>query len=129
MFNLDYLQKAKEKSGTENAGVHDTMATLNRFSAETIAAAIKTATREKTSFQFYVSGGGMHNPVLMKNIAALLPGSNFKSTADLQINPDAKEAVLFAVLANEAVCGGTINFGQGRNGIPNVSMGKISFPG
>jgi anhydro-N-acetylmuramic acid kinase len=36
---------------------------------------------------------------------------------------------LFAVLANEAVCGGAINFGKGRNGIPNVSMGKVSFPG
>jgi anhydro-N-acetylmuramic acid kinase len=104
------------------------LATLNRFSAETIAAAIKKATGDKTGFQFYVSGGGMHNPVLMKNIAALLPGSNFKSTAGLHINPDAKEAVLFAVLANEAICGGSLDFGKGRNGIPNVSMGKISFP-
>ncbi len=128
LFNLDYLQQAKERSGTSTISTYDTMATLNRFSAETIAVAIKTATHKKTSFQFYVSGGGMRNPVLMKNIAALLPGSNFKSTAELHINPDAKEAVLFAVLANEAVCGGTIHFGQGRNGIPNVSMGKISFP-
>lgn len=46
----------------------------------------------------------------------------------IDINPDAKEAVLFAVLANEAICGNAVNFGSGRNGIPNVSMGKISFP-
>lgn len=128
LFNPDYLQRAKEKSGASNISHEDIMATLNRFSAETITAAIKKATGEKTGFTFYVSGGGMHNPVLMKNIAALLPGSEFKSTAELKINPDAKEAVLFAVLANEAVCGGAINFGKGRNGIPNVSMGKISFP-
>jgi anhydro-N-acetylmuramic acid kinase len=71
----------------------------------------------------------MHNPLLMENIRSLLPGTQFKSTADLTINPDAKEAVLFAVLANEAVCGGAVSFGKGRNGIPGVSMGKISFPG
>jgi anhydro-N-acetylmuramic acid kinase len=125
LFNLDYLQQA---IGTKNISHEDIMATLNRFSAETIVTAIKKATGDKTGFQFYVSGGGMHNPLLMKNIAELLPGSDFKSTSGLQINPDAKEAVLFAVLANEAVCGGSIHFGKGRNGIPNVSMGKISFP-
>jgi anhydro-N-acetylmuramic acid kinase len=129
LFNLDYLQRAKEKANADPISHEDTMATLSRFSAETIAAAIKTAMGERSGFRFYVSGGGMHNPVLMKNIASLLPGSNFRSTSDLRINPDAKEAVLFAVLANEAVCGGSISFGKGRNGIPNVSMGKISFPG
>lgn len=121
LFNLAYL---------DNAGIsnEDTMATLNRFSAETITEAIKAVTKDGSGFHFYVSGGGMHNPLLMKNIAELLPGCTFKSTKELHINPDAKEAVLFAVLANEAVCGGTVSFGKGRNGIPNVSMGKISFP-
>jgi anhydro-N-acetylmuramic acid kinase len=129
LFNPDYLQQAKEKSGTTAISHEDTMATINRFSAETIVAAIKKATAGQTGFHFYVSGGGMHNPELMKNITELLPGINFKNTSALNINPDAKEAVLFAVLANEAICGGAINFGKGRNGIPNVSMGKISFPG
>ena len=128
LFNLDYLQCAKEKSGTDHISHEETMATINRFSAETIAAAIKKATAGQSGFHFYVSGGGMHNPALMKNIGELLPLSNFKTTAALNINPDAKEAVLFAVLANEAICGGAINFGKGRNGIPNVSMGNISFP-
>ncbi|MRG44047.1 anhydro-N-acetylmuramic acid kinase [Chitinophaga sp. SYP-B3965] len=121
LFNLAYL----DNTGISN---EDTMATLNRFSAETITEAIKAVTKDGSGFHFYVSGGGMHNPLLMKNIAELLPGCTFKSTKELHINPDAKEAVLFAVLANEAVCGGTVNFGKGRNGIPNVSMGKVSFP-
>lgn len=129
LFNIAYLDKAIEKAGATAISKEDTMATLNRFSAETITEAIKAVTKDGSGFHFYVSGGGMHNPLLMKNIAELLPGCTFKSTKELQINPDAKEAVLFAVLANEAICGGTINFGKGRNGIPNVSMGKVSFPG
>ena len=128
LFNPAYLQQAQERSGTTGMSQEDTMATLNRFSAETIAEAIRTVIKNSRDFHFYVSGGGMHNPLLMENIAQLLPGCTFKSTKELRINPDAKEAVLFAVLANETVCGGAVHFGKGRNGIPNVSMGKISFP-
>lgn len=128
LFNLQYLDKAKQKSQCLYISHEDTMATLNRFTAETIADAIKTVTNNKHEFAFFVSGGGMHNSLLMNHIATLLPGSSFKSTASLHINPDAKEAVLFAVLANEAVGGGNVHFGSGKNGIPNVSMGKISFP-
>ncbi len=41
------------------------------------------------------------------------------------MHPDAKEAVLFALLANEAVAG----TGAGFMNMPSVTMGKISFPG
>ena len=102
------------------------MATLNRFSADMIADAIKKSINE--NFKVYVSGGGMHNSLLMENIKSQLKQIQFYTTEELQIHPDAKEAVLFALLANECVCGGKILMGKGRNGIPNVSMGKISFP-
>jgi anhydro-N-acetylmuramic acid kinase len=128
LFNLAYLEQAKKKSATLQISNEDTMATLNQFSADTISDAIKRCLEQKNDFNFYVSGGGMHNPLLMKNISEQLPGVHFKSTSELHINPDAKEAVLFAVLANETICGSHVDFGKGRNGIPNVSMGKISFP-
>ena len=128
LFNLDYLRKAQEISGTKSIGHEDILATLNQFSADTISSAIKKCIGGNDNFQFYVSGGGMHNPLLMKNLAEQLPGCVFKSTRELNVNPDAKEAVLFAVLANETISGSAINFGTGRNGIPNVTMGKISFP-
>ena len=107
----------------------DVLATLNRFSADTITHAIKKCMEGKENFNFYISGGGMYNPLLLKNISKQLSGSVFRSTKELNINPDAKEAVLFAVLANEALCGSAVNFGEGRNGIPDVSMEKNSFPG
>ena len=70
----------------------------------------------------------MHNPLLMGNIRSQLPMMKFYTTDDLHIHPDAKEAVLFALLANECVCGEKINIGKGRNKIPAVTMGKISLP-
>jgi len=48
--------------------------------------------------------------------------------AKLGIDGDAKEAVLFAVLANETVAG-RVGEGAVLGGIPLVGMGKVSFPG
>ena len=104
------------------------MAILNRFSADTTADAIKRCMENDKEYSIYVSGGGMHNPLLMENIKSQLPGMKFFTTDSLHIAPDAKEAVLFALLANECVCGEKINVGEGRNKIPSVTMGKISFP-
>ena len=60
----------------------------------------------------------------MSHLKRLLPGSDFMDTAILGIPGDAKEAVLFAVLANETLSGGKTKFGQNIN----VCMGKISLP-
>ncbi|MBO0937728.1 anhydro-N-acetylmuramic acid kinase [Fibrella sp. HMF5335] len=129
VFSKLYVQNAQQQSGTETIAPDDLMATLTRFSAETIAQAIqRTLTQTKIVHpHVYMSGGGAHNPVLVGAINALLPGCTFARTDALGIAGDAKEAVLFAVLANEAVAGtGKINFGE-RQGVPSVSMGKISF--
>jgi anhydro-N-acetylmuramic acid kinase len=128
LFNLNYLNQAKEKSLTYHISVSDTMATLNKFSADTIAAAILKATSRNKTYQIFSSGGGMHNPLLMQHLKELLPDFSFSTTADLHINPDAKEAVLFAVLANECICGNGSYMKKGIAGMPVVSMGKISFP-
>ncbi|KQM78334.1 anhydro-N-acetylmuramic acid kinase [Pedobacter sp. Leaf216] len=127
LFNLEYLIKAQEQSLTTNLGKADVMATLCHFSAETIANAIKRCFGEKAEARVFMSGGGMHNPLLVSLLNEKLPACIFLTTADLNINPDAKEAVLFAVLANETLCGEPINFGN-RQGVPSVCMGKISLP-
>ncbi len=128
LFNLAYVQKAMSAAEVKNISHYDMMATLNRFSADTISSAIQSCSAGLTDVVIYTSGGGMHNPLLMKNIREQLPGYTFKATDSLGINPDAKEALLFAVLANEAVAGGKTKIGNGTEDIPFVSMGKISFP-
>jgi anhydro-N-acetylmuramic acid kinase len=124
LFNLKYLSQAQTASNTNNLSHQDVMATLNKFSATAIISAV-TQTISETEFTIYSSGGGMHNPLLMQHLKAALPNTIFKTTNDLAINPDAKEAVLFAILANECISGNETSFG---NGTPNVKMGKISLP-
>ena len=127
LFNLIYLENAKQIAGVANLSVEDTMATLNRFSGQTIAEAIKPLIKDKPC-NIYVSGGGMHNPVLMNYLNKQLKGAAIFSTIEKNINPDAKEAILFAILANECVCGNPADFLSGINNFPAISMGKISFP-
>lgn len=128
LFNLNYLSQAQQHSQTESISHEDAMATLNRFSADMIVMALRECLKDRTDFKIYSSGGGMHNPLLMQHLKSQLSHQEFLITADLGIHPDAKEAVLFATLANECICGGQVNYGSGRNGIPSVSMGKISLP-
>jgi anhydro-N-acetylmuramic acid kinase len=125
LFSLDYLEEAMRKSGQVGISNEDVLATLCEFTAITIVAAIERSL-EGESFEIYLSGGGMHNPLLATKLARLLK-KELKDTSALEINPDAKEAVLFALLANECVAGGQLDFGS-RPGLPTVLMGKISLP-
>jgi anhydro-N-acetylmuramic acid kinase len=130
LFGVDYVQAAQQQSGTQALGVHALLATLTRFSVETIAQAVQACVAQAglriDDFHLYLSGGGAHNPLLVDGLKTLLPCS-FAKTDVLGISGDAKEAVLFAILANETVSGGRSDFGS-RRGIPSVAMGKISFP-
>jgi anhydro-N-acetylmuramic acid kinase len=127
LFNLAYLQAAQQKSNTLNLNNKDVLATLCHFTAEGIVKAVKFTLRSKISPKIFMSGGGMHNPFVVELLKIGLPNSQFSNTSELEINPDAKEAVLFALLANETVAGSPINFGE-REGVPSVCMGKICLP-
>jgi anhydro-N-acetylmuramic acid kinase len=130
LFNAEFVQSALSKIGLTNISAPDLLATLTRLSAQTIAEAIlfviKTTAEPIENFTVYMSGGGTNNPLLVSWLKELLP-CRFQKSDDLGILSDAKEAVLFAVLANETVAGGDYNFGTNK-GIPSVTMGKISFP-
>jgi anhydro-N-acetylmuramic acid kinase len=126
LFNLTYLHDALAQSGQEDLPAIDVLATLACFSAQAMINAIERATATTETFEIYISGGGMHNPLLVSYLEQHF-SKKIRSTADLGINPDAKEAVLFALLANEAIAGNVESL-RGTTGIPKVNMGKISFP-
>jgi anhydro-N-acetylmuramic acid kinase len=74
------------------------------------------------------SGGGVHNPTLMRYLAEALAPTPLETTAAHGLDPDAKEAVLFAVLAHEWVEGV-------RTGLPAVTgasgpafQGSLTLP-
>jgi anhydro-N-acetylmuramic acid kinase len=130
LFSVEYVENALKKSNCKNISIEDLLATLTRFTAETIAEAVKinmiNINQNLKEITIYASGGGVHNPLLMQWLTELLP-CKFRNINDLGFSGDAKEAVLFAILANETLAGGNSQFDL-KNGIPSVSMGKISLP-
>ena len=128
VFNLDYLKQARIASQTLAIANADVIATLTAFSAKTICDSIVKMAGTSNKNVVYASGGGVHNPVLMSMIASALPENiQVQSLTEIGISPDAKEAVLFAILANETLAG-TPCFEGNQYGIPNTTMGKISLP-
>jgi anhydro-N-acetylmuramic acid kinase len=118
LFNLPYLTTALAR---QDLSPYDIMATLAAFSATQIIDAIESKLGGRNDFSIYASGGGIYNPQLMQHLKKHF-GDKLGTTTALHLNPDAKEAVLFALLANEAVAG------TPTGPSPRVSMGKISFP-
>jgi anhydro-N-acetylmuramic acid kinase len=130
LFSVAYLADAQQRSGTAALGLEDTLATLAELSAVGVARAVHAAfAAEQAPPAVYTSGGGAHNPALLAALQRYLPQARFASTDALGVPGDAKEAILFAVLANEAVAGQPVALGAGRQRVPAVGMGKVSFPG
>jgi anhydro-N-acetylmuramic acid kinase len=96
----------------------DMIASLSYITTRAIADGIhKVVGDANLELVIYASGGGIHNAYIMQQLKIMCPNASFKNLETLGVHPDAKEAVLFAVLANEALAGS-----------PTLSMGKISFP-
>ncbi|MCA5006600.1 anhydro-N-acetylmuramic acid kinase [Sphingobacterium bovistauri] len=127
LFNLAYLEDKQRASNSLNLSKEDVMATLNAFSAEAIVAGILKVSSNLENVGIYVSGGGLHNPLLMQNIQKGLPNMLVTSIDEIGVNPDAKEACLFAILANETVAGSPDNVNSIKDS-PAVCMGKICLP-
>lgn len=126
-FSRDWVEGLLEQYPKGRPNYYDIMATLTQLTADTIADALLAVPPSGFRKKVYLSGGGAHNPVLIKILTTRLKEFTLRPMSALGIDGDAKEAVLFAVLANETVAG-SWQEGVILGGIPMVSMGKICFP-
>ncbi len=117
VFHLTWVHDCIVKSGFD-LQPEDLLATLTRFTSDTICDEIWKVIPDGADTEVYVSGGGAYNDTMMKQIESNLSPVPVQTTEKLGIGVDAKEAVLFAVFANEMVCGEDTR----------LHLGKISFP-
>jgi anhydro-N-acetylmuramic acid kinase len=75
-----------------------------------------------------VSGGGAHNPVIMRHLAGFLPRFSIATSADYGINIDAKEAIAFGILAHETWRRRPSNLPSATGARRAAILGKISLP-
>ena len=94
--------------------------------APTVALAINRFVRPKMRVDdLVVSGGGVHNAQIMARLAAFLPGVRIQLSSDYGIDPDAKEAIAFALFAYETWRGRPGNLPSATGAKRPVVLGKI----
>jgi anhydro-N-acetylmuramic acid kinase len=106
LFNLPWLQN---KLGLFARPPRDVQATLQQFTAESVAEAVR---QYAPAASVYLCGGGAHNQGLKDALAALLAPNRVASTEVLGLNPDYVEAIAFAWFAKRTLEGLTSSAGS-----------------
>ncbi|SEQ68639.1 anhydro-N-acetylmuramic acid kinase [Piscibacillus halophilus] len=127
-FGYDYAKTLWTEAEALNVKPINRITTITALTSHTLAKAIVDHLEQGQIQEIYLSGGGWHNPTLVQFVEDLLPsGLTIKSTEELGIHSDAKEAIVFALL-------GFLGFNKHFNNLPaatgatkNVIMGKISW--
>lgn len=124
------MKRLSAKSGVnfDDINPRDLIATATELSGKIIAEHILKKSKIGQDTVIYVSGGGAHNPALMETIGKYLGSLTIHNFSKLGINPDAKEALIFAVLANETLAGNGFTFTDKKGIEKKIQFGKISFP-
>ena len=128
MFSLFYFEQAVIASAVVNPKAEDLLSTICQLVADSLfnALVFYGATDQA---EYYISGGGIYNQAIIKKLGQkAIWLQNISSTASIGLPPDAKEAALFAALANEAVAGDFSSLSAEFRGMPAVTFGKISLP-
>lgn len=121
-----YLRPALDRRG--GLAPDDIVATATETVARSIAQAFVEFVAPRGAAEIIAAGGGTANPTLMRRLAALLPGARFRSTAEFGIPPAAREAVAFAVLGHETLCGRPSNAPRATGARRPVILGSVTFP-
>lgn len=120
MFNLGYIHYQMQSLGVY-LQPKDLVATLTQFTIESVALAMKKISNS-ISFEWYVSGGGLYNTMIMEGLRAHFPDCPQRNIDELGIPPDAKEAALIAFLADAMIVGKKFLVNKRE-----ISLGKLSL--
>jgi anhydro-N-acetylmuramic acid kinase len=105
MFGRPFLDELLQRHPQLKADPDALLATLTMLTARSIADAINQWVMPLGVQELVATGGGARNPTLMQWLRELLPGVDVQTGDVLGCDPDAKEAIAFAVLAWAHVTG------------------------
>lgn len=127
MFGKAYVQELLQKSTERGLSKFDLTATVTALTAKSIAGCYRNFVLPRYPVQrVLVSGGGSYNPVLMAMLQAELSGVIVEQIENIGWSSDAKEAIAFAILANETVAGLPSNVPQVTGAKKPVVLGDIA---
>jgi anhydro-N-acetylmuramic acid kinase len=108
----------------------DLIATATALTAESIALGIRNfVMTEMRVDEVFVSGGGTHNPTLMRMLRKALDPIPVMETTEMGLDVDAKEAIAFAVMAYETAHCRPSSVPMATGAKKSVVLGKMTQNG
>jgi anhydro-N-acetylmuramic acid kinase len=129
IFNLDWLNQKIADAG-QILSPEDLICTISELTARSITLALQTYLPNTNTYpsRLLVSGGGSSNPYIMQRLQELNEDIVCEDFDVLGFDSSAKEAVLFALLANECLMDHGVYKNRQLGDTPWPTLGKISLP-
>ena len=125
IFAMECLEACRKHNLSDN----DCIATLTELTVQTIAFYIaQFVPRQHPIDTLYVSGGGVHNQTIMQQLNEVLSNTAVEPVDKSGISSDAKEAIAFAILANESLHGQAGNLPSATGASVRKVLGKFVCP-
>ncbi len=119
-FIITLLKRALRRRIPEPDVIH----TVSKYTAFTIWQATERFINNKID-TLYVGGGGSHNKFLMKSLSDYFVNTEIRRSGEFGIDEDYKEAICFAILANELIRGNPTNLPGITGATKPAFLGKI----
>jgi anhydro-N-acetylmuramic acid kinase len=129
LFSTDFAERVFERSDFLQLTTADVLATLAAFTSRTIVDSWERFVNSDVHVHTaIISGGGIRNRAIMKALEIDFGDISVSTSSEFGVDPAAKEAICFALLASETLNGTP-------TGVPSVTgaasaaiLGKICLP-
>ncbi len=129
MFGRNYAMECLADCRKRTLSDNDCIATLTELTVQTITSYIAQFIAGQNPIDvLYVSGGGVHNQTLMQRLSEILENTTVEPVNTSGISADAKEAIAFAILANETLHGNAGNLPSATGASVRKILGKLVLP-
>jgi anhydro-N-acetylmuramic acid kinase len=126
-FGAAYAARLATLGAGLGLSADDVVATATELTAASVVAAIAKFVQPRGPVDaVYVSGGGARNPVLMAALARRVAPARFGTLDEIGVEPGAKEAIAFALLAHRTLCGLAGNVVGATGAARPVVLGTIT---
>jgi len=122
-YGAEYVEKL---IGFGDYALVDILTTATAFTAQSIALSLRRFASRMPG-RLVVGGGGSQNPTLLQFLQEALPEVLVQTQEDLGLSSDAKEAIAFAILANDTLFGICNNALSATGAKHPVVMGRINL--
>jgi len=126
-FGERYAAKLRELGSGIGLAVEDVFATAVELTAASVATSIERFLAPQGPIAaVFASGGGVRNVALMRALERRLMPARVHSLATLGVEPESKEALAFAFLAHQTLCGAPGNLPRATGARHPVVLGHIT---